>query len=829
MSRKSQDSEHPLDRVNFVVLHLDRKSVIHFINPAGMRLLGYEQPDPIVGQLLRVLMQPGQHDMEKLEAILANPEKSGSSQQVELELLRSDGQPIPMALIVEWPKAQRDSGAPILLTGFDMTLIRQNQEIAALFQRVIENQSGGIVITNNRGNILYANPAAMEISGFSSDELLGRTPAVFKSGQTPADVYHQLRSTTDRGEMWRGEFINRRKNGDLYLEGKTIAAIRDSDGAVQYYFAIGEDVSKRQQYEQKIDRLILFDQLTGLPNRAAFMRELTAAIESAALGGLEVALLHIDLDNFKKLHSGFGLEASDLFIVDVAAHIKGVLSESVLLARFSESEFAILIGPGRHGISAGSKEIAEKVLTAIRQPFLYADRSMNVTGSIGIASYPENDVTPQELLANAINATFKVKSAGGNAVSCYEATMAVTESWRRDLPQAIAHGEMTLHYQPQVSLFSGGIIGLEALIRWQHPVHGMIGPDRFIPLAEESDQIIAIGEWVLNEVCRQMRVWIDSGLPPIKVAVNLAARHFRMPNLPDYIASSLSRWQLDARFLEIEITESAMMQDMGAAIRNMGQLKSLGLRISLDDFGTGYSSMAYLSRFPIDVVKIDQSFVRDITTNPANAAIAQATIAMSHKLGKTVLAEGVEKTEQMLYLRRCDCDEMQGFLFSRPLPVDEITHMLQQDVKMSISLPQMGKGEHTILIVDDEINILSALRRVLRREGYTILAADSPMAAFSLLAQNPVQLVISDQRMPDMSGTEFLSQVKGLYPETVRMVLSAYSEIATVTDAINKGAAYRFLTKPWNDEQIKEEIRGALRHWRELYGKGFGEDAVAQP
>jgi diguanylate cyclase (GGDEF)-like protein/PAS domain S-box-containing protein len=827
MSRKSQNSVHSFDHVNFAVLHLDRQSVIHFINPVGMKLLGNETAAQIVGQPLRAMITADQKDLEALEAVLADPESSRSTQQVELDLLRSDGQHIPMIWNVEWPESLRDKVAPIHMTGFDLTLIRQNQEIAALFQRVIENQSGGIVITNNRVRILYANPAAMEISGFSSDELLGRTPAVFKSGKTPNEVYAQLRGTIERGEVWRGEFINRRKDGDLYIEGKTIAAIRDASGAVQYYFAIGEDVSKRQQYEQKIDQLILFDQLTGLPNRLAFLRELTAAIESAALVGLEIALLHVDLDNFKKFHSGFGLEASELFIVDAAAHINGVLGESDMLAHLSEGEFAILIAPGRHGLSTSSQEIAEKILAAIRQPFQYADRNINVTASIGIACYPENGETPLELLANAINATFKVKSAGGNAVSRYEATMAEAENWRRDLPQAIARGEMTLHYQPQVSLMSGNIIGLEALIRWQHPQHGMIGPDRFIPLAEESDQIIAIGEWVLNEVCRQMRVWIDSGLPPIKVAVNLAARHFRMPDLPDNIASSLNHWKLDARFLEIEITESAMMQDMGAAIRNMGQLKSLGVRISLDDFGTGYSSMAYLSRFPIDVVKIDQSFVRDITTNPANAAIAQATIAMSHKLGKTVLAEGVEKTEQMLYLRRCDCDEMQGFLFSRPLPVDEITNMLQQDVKMNITLPQTGQGEHTILIVDDEANILSALRRVLRREGYTILSAESPAAAFSLLAQNPVQLVISDQRMPEMSGTDFLSQVKGLYPETVRMVLSAYSEIATVTDAINKGAAYRFLTKPWNDEQIKEEIRGALRHWRELYGKNHDTDDTA--
>ena len=261
------------------------------------------------------------------------------------------------------------------------------------------------------------------------------------------------------------------------------------------------------------------------------------------------------------------------------------------------------------------------------------------------------------------------------------------------------------------------------------------------------------------------------------------------------------------------------MQDIAASIRNMSQLKELGVRISLDDFGTGYSSMSYLSKFPVDVVKIDQSFIGDITTNAANAAIAQATIAMSHKLGKLVLAEGVETLEQMTYLQRCECDEMQGYYFSRAVPADEIATMLGDDRRISWKQEGAQRARATILLVDDETSIQSALKRTLRREGYTILTAENATEGFALLAKHPVQVIISDQHMHEMTGTQFLSQARIMYPETVRIVLSGFSEIATVTDAINKGAAYRFLTKPWNDEQLKEEIRGALRHWRELYGK----------
>lgn len=260
-----------------------------------------------------------------------------------------------------------------------------------------------------------------------------------------------------------------------------------------------------------------------------------------------------------------------------------------------------------------------------------------------------------------------------------------------------------------------------------------------------------------------------------------------------------------------------MMHDVAAAIRSTAQLKEVGVRLSLDDFGTGYSSLAYLSRFPINVVKIDQSFVRDITTNPANAAIVQAIIAMSHKLGKTVLAEGVETEEQMQFLRRNECDEMQGYYFSRPLTIEAVTQLLHQGTGMELADLPGPDARNTVLFVDDEIDILSSIKRNLRREGYEVITASGATEAFSLLARHAVQVVVSDQRMPEMEGTEFLSRVRNLYPQTVRMVLSGHAEISAVTDAINKGAVYRFMLKPWDDQKLKEEIAGALRYWRELY------------
>lgn len=376
--------------------------------------------------------------------------------------------------------------------------------------------------------------------------------------------------------------------------------------------------------------------------------------------------------------------------------------------------------------------------------------------------------------------------------------------------------ELRLHYQPQLSLHSGQIIGLEALVRWQHPTRGLLSPSHFITLAEECGLIIALGEWVMRTAVQQIRSWRNQGLTPVRVAVNLSAPHFRQKELPDTIEKLLFDADVTASLLELELTESVMMHDAQAAIQIVDRLKTLGIRISLDDFGTGYSSLAYLSRFAIDVIKIDQSFVADITNNPVNASIATATIAMAHKLGKTVIAEGVETKGQMVYLRRHECDEMQGYFFSRPVDAATISEMLRSSAGINLSLDQ-GEAQMTLLLVDDEPNILNALKRLLRREGYRILSAESAAQGLDLLATHRVHVIISDQRMPVMTGTEFLRRVKDLYPDTVRLILSGYSELESLTDAINKGAIYRYISKPWDDERLKMELTQAFRFYRERH------------
>ena len=813
------------DALGCLVMRLDRQGNIWFINRFGLKLLGYERLGQIFGKPVRMVLPDDDAKSAELLTIITALEPQELPSSIEADLLHSDGSRIPFSWQLNFQSDDTHPIAPTVLVGFDARSMRQNRATAAIFQTISDNFAGSIIITDPDQKILYANPALLHMSGYLLDEVLGQTPTLFKSGLTQEAVYRSLWETVNSGNIWIGEFINCRKDGGQYLESKSIAAIRDALGRVDYYFAIGEDISKRQHYQQRIESLLTFDQLTGLPNRTAFLHSLVRALESARQDAMEATVLHIDVDDFFVVNDAIGTNEADRVIAEIATRIKSTLRQADQLARLGNDKFAILLGPHNPGIDSDIHDVIERVMAAIRLPIVQIAKPLNVTASIGMACYPADGGNASELLSHAMNATERAKAAGGNDFFRFDASMASSVSGQRDLLNdlrlAVERNELVLHFQPQVSLFSGAIIGLEALIRWQHPLRGMMQPGDFIPLVEQSQHIIEIGNWVLHEACRQMRVWLDAGLPPIKVAINLAARHFLVPDLHTTIADALALRHIDPHCLEVEITEGAMMQDMAGAIRSTAQLKEIGVRISLDDFGTGYSSLAYLSRFPIDVVKIDQSFVRDITTNPVNSAIAQATIAMSHKLSKVVLAEGVETEEQMQYLRRNDCDEMQGYFFSKPLPAEDITRLLQTGSMMDLSGLHGPEKRSTVLLVDDEANVLASLKRTLRREGYEILMTTSTSEGFSLLAKNEVQVIVSDQRMPEMNGTEFLSRVKSLYPKTVRMVLSGYSEISAVTDAINKGAVYRFMLKPWDDEKLKAEITGALRHWRELYGSRF--------
>jgi EAL domain-containing protein (putative c-di-GMP-specific phosphodiesterase class I)/DNA-binding response OmpR family regulator len=380
-----------------------------------------------------------------------------------------------------------------------------------------------------------------------------------------------------------------------------------------------------------------------------------------------------------------------------------------------------------------------------------------------------------------------------------------------DLRRALDEAQFILHYQPKVSCSTGKIKGAEALVRWQHPRHGMVPPDRFIPAMESLGLIIELGTWVLRTACRQARAWQAEGFTDLAVAVNLSGRQLQDPDLYDTVAAALADSGLEPRLLELELTESFLVLDPEEAVRTLGRLKQLGVKISVDDFGTGYSSLAYLKRFPLDTLKVDRAFVRDIMADPNDASITRAIINLAHNLKLTVVAEGVETEAQLGLLIANNCDLVQGYYFSRPVPEEAFIAMLREGKSLASQLIASQGARRTLLLVDDEEFILSSLKRILRRSNCRVLTADSALKGLQLLAENRVDVVISDQRMPGMAGVEFLRRVKDIHPDSVRMMLSGYTDLKSVTDAINEGAIYKFLTKPWDDDHLLANIEEAFR------------------
>jgi diguanylate cyclase (GGDEF)-like protein/PAS domain S-box-containing protein len=685
-----------------------------------------------------------------------------------------------------------------------------------LFRGLVERSSIGLIVFDAQSTILFANPLAQSLCARTLAELTGQQlEGLFVTELSPEAQCERL-ACLNEGRLWQAETLIQRPDGSSFWADVQLVPVAGRRADAPGFCAFLRDITPQKMAVEKIERLVSFDQLTLLPNRAQFMLDLQRLLEQAGTAGELVLMVYIDVDQLRAVNDSLGHVVADQLLVTVASRLRETSRRQDLLARLSGDEFALVLSGGTDPEIL--QHAAERLVRGIGQSFVAAGHEVSFSLSAGAALFPADAQGLEELMGSAELALLAAKRESGGAFRRFEAGWGHPGKGRAEaieaLRQAIRNNELVLHYQPQVSLHSGQVVGLEALVRWQHPSRGLLAPAHFIPLAEDSGLVIALGEWVMRCAVRQIRCWADEGLPLVRVAVNLSARHFVQIELPETIDALLAEYGVGASLFELELTENVMMHDAESAIRIVDRLKAIGVRLSLDDFGTGYSSLAYLSRFAIDVIKIDQSFVRDITSNPVNASIAVATIAMAHKLGKTVIAEGVETEGQMIYLRRHECDEMQGYFFSRPVPASQISIMLRQGISQSFGLVHRDE-QLTLLVVDDEPHVLSALTRLLRREGYRVLCAQSAAQGLELLSTNLVQVIVSDQRMPFMTGTQFLGRVKQLYPDTIRMVLSGYSELSSLTDAINEGAIYRYLSKPWDDDRLKVEIMLAFRHYRE--------------
>ncbi|MGE5471272.1 MAG: EAL domain-containing protein [Bacteroidota bacterium] len=774
------------------------------------RLLGYADGPPTIAEFF-ALVHP--EDLAAIKAMEEDSRKRRDQVDVaEFRVRHADGR---WLWVEARSKAIRNGadGEPLLVgTMLDISQRKAAEAERQLASVVFTGINDGICITDAGQHILLINPAFAQVTGYTPEEILGRSPALLQSGAHGPAFYKDMWEKLGHFDNWQGEITNRRKDGSLVTEWLSISCVRDSAGAVSHYVGVFSDLSERKAAAERIQYLASYDTLTGLPNRNLFADRLQQSLMTARRFERGTAVILLDLDRLRLINDTFGPPVGDDVLIEVGRRLQLQVREGDTVGRRGGNEFGFVMANLGHERDALA--LAQRMLEAIAVPFTIAGEARVITASIGISVAPKNGDCGEELLKCADAALIRAKQAGRNTFRFYSSEMDADAARRLALEgglrEALNRNELSLHYQPQISLESGHMIGMEALLRWRSPQFGNISPVEFIPIAEETGLIIPIGEWVVRNACRQTKAWLDLGLVSLRVAVNLSTRQFRQANLLAMIAEALAESGLPASALELEITESAFIDDVDEAVLLCRKLKALGVKLSLDDFGTGYSSLAYISRFPFDKIKIDQGFVRDIIENPVNAAIATAAIVMARSLNLTVLAEGVETEAQASFLRGRRCDSMQGYLFSRPLPAEEFAPLLLGNKRLPLA-DTPREAAQTLLLVDDEPNILNSLSRLLRREGYAILTATSPLEAFDLLAKHPTQVVVSDQRMPDMSGTEFLSRVRQLYPDTVRLVLTGYTDLESVTGAINRGAIYKFLTKPWDDDQLREQIREAFR------------------
>jgi diguanylate cyclase (GGDEF)-like protein/PAS domain S-box-containing protein len=582
---------------------------------------------------------------------------------------------------IEFNLSRADADGETIIVGVahDVTEQHHEHEHARKLARVIEQTVDAVSFTDLNGTIEYVNPAYEKLTGHARQEVQGQNAGILKSGLQSLEFYRNLWTTILSGKVFHGIFVNRRKNGSLYHEEKTITPLKDDHGQITHFIATGRDITERIEYQERLHRMAHFDMLTGLPNRALFTDRLSQALARARWNKRVVGVLFLDLDRFKLINDSLGHSIGDHLLQAVATRLLQCVREGDTVARIGGDELAIILEDIAQ--TEDVTAVTSKIVDAFAIAFDVDGRELFVNASIGVSLHPADGEDAQTLLKNADIAMSRAKEQGGNNFHYFSAQMDTQSTDRLVLENgmrcALARQEFLLHYQPQVDLRTGEVIGVEALVRWRHPELGLVSPLSFIPLAEEIGLIVPLSEWILREACAQNKTLQANGFPPLRMAVNLSGRHFRQSDLADTVALILEETGLDPRYLTIEITESTLVQQTDATLSTLRQLRNMGAHISIDDFGIGYSSLSYLKRLPIDVLKIDRSFVRDITTDPDDAAIATTIITLAHSLGLKVVAEGVETKEQLAFLREHDCDAMQGYYFSKPVPADLLGRLLQ--------------------------------------------------------------------------------------------------------------------------------------------------------
>jgi len=560
----------------------------------------------------------------------------------------------------------------------DNTLQRRAEEELRLAARVFESSGEAIMITDADGCMISVNQAFSRVTGYGADEVVGHNASLLASGRHGREFFGDMwRSLLDSG-YWHGEIWNRRRDGEVFPEWLGISSVRNAEGKITHFVGIFSDISERKAAEAKIAFLAHHDPLTGLPNRLLLKDRMEQAIAHGERTGNKVALLFVDLDRFKAVNDSFGHPVGDALLRDAAQRLLACVRDSDTISRHGGDEFLVVLTDLQS--SEVPAQIAAKIMAALGEPFHIDVHEATISASVGIAVHPEDGADFDELLKKADTAMYHAKEAGRNAFRFYTQRMNADAQERLDLHgrlrRAVEREEFVLHYQPLVDLKSGLIVGGEALVRWQNPDQGLVAPGQFIPAAEHSGLIVPLGEWVLQEACRELAYWHVQGCPHLSLSVNISSIQFRRGDVEETVRRVLAASGATPSALELELTESILIDGAEQVLATITRLHALGVRLAIDDFGTGYSSLAYLKRFAVDKLKIDQSFVRDIVTDQDDAAIVRAVIQMARSLGLKVLAEGVESEAVAVELRAMDCDLVQGYHFGRPMPAVEFRRLI---------------------------------------------------------------------------------------------------------------------------------------------------------
>ncbi len=740
------------------------------------------------------------------------------SYQRERQLRRKDGSSIWVNLVATLIRDAR--GEPLHFVTMMQDVSERKRAEQALreseekFRQLADNVPEAFWIIDARTwRLIYLNPAA--------EAMLGGSP-----GERSPDTRYWMRLVHPEDRMrvkaakrrllanqgYDEEFRVLRGNGSVRWIHDCAFPLCDAEGNVYRVAGISADITQRKEAEQKLLHLAHYDALTGLPNRTLFYDRLKQALAQAHRNRWMVAVIFLDLDRFKNVNDTLGHVVGDELLNQVSARLLDCVRSGDTVGRLGGDEFAIVLSS-----IAGQRDasvVGQKIMAALKEPFALGASEMFVTASVGIPLYPSDSVDQDTLIRNADTAMYRAKDLGRNSCQFYTPEMNARAleklSLETSLRRALERKEFLLYYQPKASLVSGEVTGVESLLRWRHPELGLISPVEFMPMLEETGLILPTGEWVIRAACEQARSWRDAGIRPMPIAVNLSARQFQARDLAGTVRRILEEFGIEGSALEIEITESSLVDNTDEAVRTLDALGALGIRIAIDDFGTGYSNLNYLKRFPLDALKIDGSFVRDVITDLDDAAITRAIITMAHYLDLSVIAEGVETEQQLSFLHANGCDEIQGFFLSRPLAADDCTAMLASGRRLQHAAVNGQAEAPAVLVVDDDDNAVLLIKRELAADGYPVFTAGDAREGLKLLDLHNIKVVVSDYSMPGMSGVEFLERVKALHPDTVRIMLTSHADFDTVTKAVNKSGIYRFVSKDWGNAHLRADIRQAL-------------------